>query len=140
MLTIHGKNFGRSADAVEVTFEDETICEVKSVEMTQITCKTHRFSYGVSSPISLTVTINGVADSGLSVEILPSAMEALSLSPSSASPVLKTEITIQLSSFFESIEASDFTATLVMEDDLNTEESEFSERVLHVMSANQDNN
>jgi hypothetical protein len=135
ILTISGNNFGTDLDAVAVTFADGTICNVKSVEMTSITCKAARFTSDVTSPQDVTVTINNVEDSSLSVEMKTVVAQSLYLSPSSASPVLKTELTVYLSDAFVDIQAADFTATLLKDDD-----PEFVEVELFVMSADQETN
>jgi len=56
------------------------------------------------------------------------------MSPSSASPVLKTELTIYLSDTFVDIVKEDFIATLIKDDDADFEST------LYVMSADQSNN
>lgn len=68
----------------------------------------------MTTPVTITVTINGVSDSSLSIVLISSVQQSLSLVPSSASPVLKTELTIYLDSdYSETLNASDFTATLL---------------------------
>lgn len=134
-MTISGNNFGTDVNAVAVTFMDGTVCNVKSVEMTSITCKAARFTADVTSPQDVIVTINGVDDSSLFVEIKTVVAQSLSISPSSASPVLKTELTVYLSDAFVDIEATDFTATLLKDDD-----PDFKEVELFVMSADQATN
>jgi len=134
LLTVSGNNFGTDVNAVAVTFADSTSCIIKSCEMTQITCKTSRFSDDVSSSVAVTVSINNVDDSSLMVDMKTTVAQSLSLSPSSASPVLKTELTVQLSDEFTDIYAANFTAYLYKDDD-----AEF-EKELFVMSADQSDN
>lgn len=78
---------------------------------------------------TLTVSINGIEDTTLTVAIVDAAESALSLSPSSVSPVLKTEITITLdSNYGETLVAEDFTVVVTSETDAEYERS------LYVMS------
>ncbi len=82
--------------------------------MNSIICIPDRFKTIVTTPVTITVTINGVSDSSLSIVLISSVQQSLSLVPSSASPVLKTELTIYLDSdYSETLNASDFTATLL---------------------------
>lgn len=62
----------------------------------------------------MTVTINGVSDSTtLSVQMLATVKASIGLTPNSASPVLKTEITAQLDQGYPfTLLNTDFNATL----------------------------
>jgi hypothetical protein len=44
VLTITGDSFGYDTDVVSVTFSDGTICTVLTVSMTEITCRSARFT------------------------------------------------------------------------------------------------
>lgn len=89
--------------------------------MTSLTCINKVFSSGAAgSSQGITVTINGMSDSSLSVDMLNAATPTFGLSPSSASPVLRTELTIQLDmSYPETLNATDFTCILHSQEDVN---------------------
>jgi len=69
-LTIVGNNFGYDSSVINVTFEDNTPCTVTTVEMTSITCMVTRLSDGAVSPITVTVSINGVEDNSLTISLI----------------------------------------------------------------------
>jgi len=72
-----------------------------------------------------------VEGSGLSINLLNEAARGASISPSSASPVLKSEVTLYLDSTYpEILVREDFTATLYSNDD------DTFERVLFVLRVN----
>jgi len=99
--------------------------------MVYIICINRRFTSNASTTQTLTVTVNGVTDSSLTCTLLSQAEESLSLSPNSASPVLKTELTVYLSSNYpDTLVKEDFNCTLFSNDD------ETYSRVLYVMSVN----
>jgi hypothetical protein len=131
VMTISGDHFGYDANAISVTYDDGTICDVISVTMTAITCVNRKFAAAsVGSTQSVTIEINGVSANNLSVDLLAAALNAVGIQPSSVSPVLRSELTVFLDSTYpETMVAEDFTAVLFSNDD-----AEF-ERVLYVMSA-----
>lgn len=108
ILVIDGDNFGFDTKVISVTFADLTTCKVLSVDMTTIECEANRWSSGHAQDQAVTVSVNGVEDSSLAIVLTQSAESTLSMTPTSVSPVLKTEITIFL--------ATDYTETLVKED------------------------
>lgn len=113
LLTITGDNFGFNASAVSVTFGDSTMCVIQSVSMTSITCILDRFGTA-SSSAQVTVAINTVSDNSLSVSMVSSLPSGVSMSPSSVSPVLKTDLTITLDSNYPyTLSESDFNVTLL---------------------------
>lgn len=70
VFTITGDSFGYDTDVVTVTFSDSTICTVLTVSMTEITCRSTRFTSDATQTQSVALTINGVSDSSLSFELL----------------------------------------------------------------------
>lgn len=71
IMTITGDNFGYDKDAVSVTYNDGTLCNVTEVTMTQIICENDRFtSYVAGQNQQVTININGVEDNLLSVSTL----------------------------------------------------------------------
>lgn len=130
-MTIFGDSFGYDASDISVTYSDGTICKVKSADMTSVTCVNRKFLVASKgTTLSLTITVNGESDSSLSIEMAGDAVSTMRLEPSSANPVLKTEINVFLSSSYpEVLVAADFNATLYS----NTDDE--YERVLYVMSA-----
>ena len=98
--------------------------------MTSITCINKRFTTNAAKSQYVTITVNGVSDSSLLVALLVNAEQSLTLTPNSVSPVLKTEITINLASDYpETLDVSDFNVTLYS----NTDEN--YTRSLYVISA-----
>jgi hypothetical protein len=130
-MKIEGDSFGYQTDVVTVTYEDGTICDVVDVYMVYIICINRRFTSSAQTTQTVTVTVNDVADSSLTCTLLSQAEESLSLSPNSASPVLKTELTVYLSSNYpDTLVKEDFNCTLFSNDD------ETYSRVLYIMSVN----
>jgi hypothetical protein len=79
----------------------------------------------------LTITINEIVDTSLAVTLIAAVEQSTSLTPSSASPVLKSEITVQLASDYNTtLNASDFTVMLYSYNDTTYS------RELYVMSVN----
>lgn len=78
----------------------------------------------------MTIVINGVSDSSLSITLLAAALNAVGIQPSSVSPVLRTELIVYLDTGYPDVMvAEDFTAVLYSNDD------EDIERDLYIMSA-----
>ncbi len=64
--------------------------------------------------MSLTITVNGVVDSSLSVTQVAAVKQSISLSPNSVSPVLKTTLTITLDSSYPAVlKVADLKVTLL---------------------------
>lgn len=113
LMTITGDSFGYDPSVISVTYADGTICDVQSVDMTTITCFNRRFTSGAASSQTITIAMNGVDDSSLGVNLLAQAEETIQMSPTSVSPVLKSELVITLaSSYPDALVAEDFTAVL----------------------------
>jgi hypothetical protein len=129
-MTITGDNFGTSASAISVSYSDGTACTVTSATMTSFTCVNSRFATAsVGTTLTVTVTVNGETDSSLTTTLATGAISTMRLEPSTASPVLKTEIVAFLDSAYpETLNASDFTAILYSHNDTTYE------RALYVMS------
>ncbi len=118
LITITGDNFGTDASVISITFTDATECVIKSVSMDTITCITKRFTSSPPSTSQVTVEINSVSDSSLTVNMVTSLPQGISMSPTSVSPVLKTDLTITLQSDYAyTLDAADFTATLLSSTD-----------------------
>lgn len=128
-MTITGDNFGYDASVITATYQDGTVCTVTSASMTSFTCTNARFSDdAVGTTLAVTVTVNGETDSSLSATMATGTVETLRLEPSSASPVLATEIYVFLDSGYpETLVVDDFSAILYSNDD------EEYERELYVM-------
>jgi hypothetical protein len=70
VLTISGDNFGTDASVVTVTFDDATKCVLLTVSMDTITCMPNRFTTNYQSSTQVTIAINAVSDSSLSVSMV----------------------------------------------------------------------
>ena len=67
--------------------------------MTSFTCMTNRFMNTTLGSTSISIIINNITNSNpLTVSLVGSVSQAIYLTPSSVSPVLKSEITIHLDS------------------------------------------
>ena len=78
-----------------------------------MTCLTSIYSGIVNVAATLTVTVNGQTDSSTSLTFIAAPAQIVSISPSMASPVLTTNITLQLNSnFASSLTISDLTARI----------------------------
>lgn len=117
-ITITGTNFpwDLSTSTVAISFGNAlaTVCTPKLSLSTELVCLTEAFdatadANGVDIPI--TVTINGqTVTNTLLFAMKPSVKSGMSLTPSSVSPVLKTNVTIQLESDFPyTLSKDDFT-------------------------------
>jgi hypothetical protein len=112
LLTITGSGFPTETTPV-VSFDDGTACKVQSSTPTQIKCITGRFDGGNGDYV-LTVSVNDKSET-FSVTVAEHTTYAESISPVSLSPVLSTELTIQLSSAYPNdpaLKPSDFAAEL----------------------------
>lgn len=70
MLTISGDNFGTDASVVTVTFDDTTKCVLLTISMDTITCMPDRFTTNYQSSTQVTIAVNAVSDSSLSVSMV----------------------------------------------------------------------
>ena len=111
LLTITGSGFP-TVKAPVVTFDDGTACNIQSYTPTEIKCITGRF--GVDGAYVLTVSVNDKSET-FTVTVSEHTVYAESITPVSLSPVLTTELTIQLSSAYPNdpaLQVSDFAAEL----------------------------
>lgn len=99
-MTISGDSFGYNTDAITVVYDDGTICDVIDAQMTTIQCVNRRFTSGAAADQGITLTINDIEDTTLAVVLLAQAEVSVSMTPSSASPVLKTEIVVNLANTY----------------------------------------
>ena len=53
ILVFAGSGFGTVASAVDVKFDDGTVCEVLKVMSTYFSCQTERFSASAISPLTV---------------------------------------------------------------------------------------
>jgi hypothetical protein len=118
-----------------VIFSDSTICIVLDATPTTLSCMVDGFNadtLDTSVPYPTTVTVNGVENADISVEILDTKQSGQTVSPNSLNPVLAAVLTVNLESTYPvTLNSPDeFSATLLSADD-----PEFS-RPLYVMSVN----
>jgi len=108
-ITITGTNFPHDLEhsVVSISFDDTqaTTCVPQISSTTELVCLTSEFDITASAGASLamTVTINGqvvVVPTSLSFTFRTTIKSGTTLNPNSVSPVLKTQITINLESTF----------------------------------------
>jgi hypothetical protein len=93
-LTISGSDFPASLatdDSITITFDDGSKCTIISSSSTSIQCKTATFS-AVNQAYTLTIDINGQTSNSLNINVGEAPTSITAISPSSVSPVLKTQI------------------------------------------------
>ena len=117
-ITITGTNFPweLSTSTVAVSFGNAlaTACTPKLSLSTELVCLTEAFDATADAnavDLPITVTINGqTVTNTLRFAMKPSVKSGMSLTPSSVSPVLKTNVTIQLETDFPyTLSKDDFT-------------------------------
>ena len=118
ILTLTGEGLDQITENTSVTFSDGTICIMQTTSASEATCMVDGFdpdTLDSSTPYEVTVTVNGVENTNpISVEILPEKQSGFSVSPTSASPVLSTILTVSLEDTYpEELLVEDFTARLV---------------------------
>jgi len=121
-ITISGTNFPHAlADSTfTLAFDDAaaTSCEIQSSTTTEFVCLTSAFNPVASSGAShgMSITINDlVVSNSLSLSMRSVKDVGMSITPSSASPVLKGEIVIALeSSFASTLAVEDFTVNATL--------------------------
>lgn len=111
-----------SVSPVTIIFDDSSSTNCTPVSSTQTTliCLTSAFAESLTSTtVTPTITINGVAVShSVSLTTTDTLYSVTSITPSSASPVLKTDIVIQLdTSFPYTLDRDDFTVNATDEND-----------------------
>ena len=104
-------------DNTIVTFSDDTDCEIMTTSSSELTCLVSGFdetTIDIVNPYTITVDVNGVVDSSMTVMLLPTKQSGHTVSPTSVSPVLATTLTVTLESTYpDTLRAADFTARLV---------------------------
>lgn len=81
------------------------------------------------APYTITVSVNSVTDASQTASVLPVKQQAVSMTPSSVSPVLNSVLTITLeSSYAHPLVAEEFDAVLVLTEDATVS------RPLYIMS------
>ena len=111
-LTISGTNFDPSNKLLNtVRFDDKTLCEVQTVTNTRITCITGPIVKNTSAELAknkiVEVRVNSILNSNNTVTCKAFVDGTESISPSSVSPVLYSDLTILMK--------NGFTGTLVKE-------------------------
>lgn len=122
VLTITGSGFDKDMTKVAIAFSDATKCDVTSAAATEIKCLVSGFKkegLNTASPYAATVTVNAVANSDKSVQLKSSKQSGQTISPSSASPVLATVITVTLESTYpgDMSDKENFSAKLIKDGD-----------------------
>ena len=113
-VVIFGTGFASRSIDNAVIFDDGTLCEIKSdyEVTTKLRCKTQKFDKTVlKTDYSLKVTANGVSEK-IYVTLSNPPTYANSISPNNVSPVLESELTIQLSDYPHDLVQDDFKAEL----------------------------
>jgi len=130
VLTISGSSLPHSLEgqSITITFNGGGSCSIISSSSTAITCLTEGLSgQAGQTGITVDVSINGVTDSSLVVSVSSSAAAVLSITPDNYSPVLKTDLIIELSSDYTgSYDVDDFTVQIIPSD------SSLKTRILNV--------
>jgi len=125
VLTITGTYFPTDLDdnTVTIVFDDtqETECTPLTSSSTELTCTTDGFDKtdSLSATLTPTITINDqVISHSLTIDMNDAVESADSISPTSASPVLVTELVITLDSAFpETVNTDDYSVYITDQDD-----------------------
>ena len=72
-MTIKGDSFGYDPAAITAEWSDGTICKVQKAKMTEFTCKNKRFTKEHQKDQTLKITVNGVEDKSLTINLLSEA-------------------------------------------------------------------
>ena len=97
VLTLTGTGFDKDMSKVSVAFSDSTTCTIQSSSATEVKCLVNGFdktALNTSSAYATTVTVNTVANSDRSVNLLSTKQSGQSMSPTSVSPVLASNIVV----------------------------------------------
>jgi hypothetical protein len=122
ITTSNRRRLSTTMSTVTLTFNDpqQTACVPQTSSPTQIVCLTDAFDSSVSSSANLALSINvnsQTVTNTLNFDTRGSFFSTVSISPSSASPVLKTPLTIQLPSDFSyTLSRNDFTVNMTKAD------------------------
>jgi hypothetical protein len=100
---------------LSITFHDGTVCDIKKSMANTMLCLTQPFaSTSLGQSLTVTISVNGVSDTSLSVGVSSVVRIANSVSPASYSPVLKTNVMIFFDSSLDyTLETEDLYVTLV---------------------------
>jgi len=99
-VVISGSGFSNDASEVSVTFDDGTICKVTVSTSTSITCRTQRFDQSnIKEEYDLTISFNEQTVE-TTVSLGTYTQYANTISPTSVSPVLRSDLLIQLDDTF----------------------------------------
>lgn len=134
ILTITGTGFDQVTNTTSIVFGDGTNCTVQTTSATQVTCEVDGFltsTLDTSNPYSMNITVNGVSDTTQSVTLLTTKQSGVTVSPSSVSPVIASNLTVTLEPTYpETLNKADFSAKLVNVTDAS------DTRPLYIMSVN----
>jgi hypothetical protein len=147
ILTITGTYLPTDIDdnTISIIFDDDqaTECTALTSSSTELTCITAAFdeSASLGATLTPTITINSQDIShSLSITMDDSVLQADSISPTSASPVLKTELVITLDSAFpETVNTEDYSVWITDQDDssnikyINVVDADDSDKTLTLM-------
>ena len=101
----------------DITFSDNTKCNVLTSSATEVTCEVDGFdsaTLDTATPYAVTISVNSVEDDTQTVALLNTKQSGTTISPSSVSPVLASELTVTLEATYpEVLDAADFGAVLV---------------------------
>lgn len=127
ILQIAGTGFSPDLQSNEVVFDDNTKCKVKKTTATQLDCEVDGFDLNAIKATDYQVTVKSKqkdknkekTNNGKSVKVNQQKYDGVSVTPSSVSPVLKTDLTVTVQSTFPGAmnSAADFSAILVKKDD-----------------------
>lgn len=142
LVTISGAGFPdgiENGDNISVVFSDGTVCKVMSSTPNELTCKPEQFKTLVRRrellSMSLDIDINGQAQS-FPMVLNEGRLILESISPPSASPIITQELTLQLSSTYDTSDMDDdtFYVGLVATDEANARPNGDMVRWLNVVS------
>jgi hypothetical protein len=122
-ITISGEHFPWDivSNNISIAFNDadSTVCTPQDSQSTTLVCLTETFSETIDSsvPLSMTIVINGLTvTNSLSLRLRSTIKSGTSITPSSVSPVLKQNVTIQLENDFPfPLKREDFTVNATSE-------------------------
>ena len=104
-IQITGQNFPASlhdAQQLSVTLSNGSPCQISNSSYTVIYCLTGPFD-GTSSTSTVTLEVNLESDSSSTVSLAGTTPIILSIDPTTASPVLKTPLTLHVNNFIHAL-------------------------------------
>ena len=127
ILKIAGTGFSPDLTSNEVIFDDNTGCTIKQTSATMLDCEVDGFDAAQIKTTAYQVTVKSKqkdiqkekTNNGKSVTVNPVKYDGVSVTPTSVSPVLKTDLTVAIMQTFPGSmsSAADFSAKLVKKDD-----------------------